>query len=194
MRFHKDLSVLGWEEVRKRQLLRMPIVDEWLRLIRLKPGDSVLDIGPGPGLFTLRYEEEVGDAGKVTALEKSKEAVEYLLPELSRINSHIEVIAGDAEQVDLKKIGSFDVIMLTDILHHADSPKRILKNIKDTLSSSDARIFISEFDPESDCEFGPPLDKRLSDKHLLDVMRDIGFTVIASGKQSFEHYYIIACI
>ncbi|KIL42497.1 hypothetical protein SD70_00990 [Gordoniibacillus kamchatkensis] len=194
MEFHKDLSALGWEKVRKRQLLRLPIVDEWLKLIRLQPGDSVLDIGPGPGLFTLRYADEVGDAGKVTALEKSKEAAEYLLQELSRIHSKIEVFVGDAAETDLKQLGSFDVIMLTDILHHADSPNQLLQNLKNTIPSSGTRIFISEFDPESNGEFGPPLEKRLSDTYLLDLLRIIGFTVIASGKQSFEHYYIIAHI
>jgi ubiquinone/menaquinone biosynthesis C-methylase UbiE len=189
--FHKNLSLLGWEEVKKRQLHRLPLVYEWINLVLLKSGNSVLDIGPGPGVFTSRYAEAVGNTGKVVVLEKSPEAVEYLLEELSQINSKIEIITGDAEEFDLNDIGPFDAIMLTDMLHHTDSPERILKNVYNNTHANDTRILISEFDPKSKGEFGPPINKRLDEHYLLNLLQDIGFKIISSGKQLLEHYYLI---
>lgn len=193
MQFHKNLSLTGWEEVKNRQLQRLPLIEEWINFVQMESGHSVLDIGPGPGVFTLRYAEVVGTSGQVTALEKSEEAIEYLLKTLSLSHKrNVEVIMGDAEEVALEGKGPFDIILLTDILHHTESPTKILKNVYENIHSQDSRILISEFDPESDGLIGPPLEKRLSEAHLLDSLRDIGFKVISNGKQLLEHYYIIA--
>ncbi|WP_307205267.1 class I SAM-dependent methyltransferase [Paenibacillus harenae] len=190
--FHKNLSELGWEKVKKRQLHRLPLVDEWIELIQMKSGYSVLDIGPGPGVFTQRYAKVVGITGKVTALEKSEEAIGYLTEELKQAESHIEIILGDAENAVVHDQGSFDIVMLTDVLHHTDSPARVLKNLYNNRHTKNARVLIAEFDPKSEGEIGPPLEKRLRENDLYDLLQHIGFTILSSGKQMFEHYYIIA--
>ncbi|MEV5029027.1 hypothetical protein [Paenibacillus sp. LPE1-1-1.1] len=43
----------------------------------------MLDIGPGPGVFTQRYGKVVGSTEKVTTLEKSEEAIAHLTEELN---------------------------------------------------------------------------------------------------------------
>lgn len=192
MVFHKNLSELGWEKVKMRQLHRLPLVDEWIELIQMKSGFSVLDIGPGPGVFTQRYAKVVGSTGKVTALEKSEEAIAYLAKELKQAESHIEIILGDAENTVVHDQGSFDIVMLTDVLHHTDSPARVLKNLYNNLHTKNTRILIAEFDPKSEGEIGPPLEKRLRENDLYELLQNIGFTILSSGKQMFEHYYIIA--
>lgn len=191
MQFQKDLSYLGWDEVKKRQLQRLPLVDEWIKLVGMKEGITILDIGPVPGVFTLRYADAVGTTGRVTALDKSREALTYLAREFYhyQINS-VEIMMGDAEEVNFDGIRAFDIIMLTDILHHAVTPERILENIYLHFNKSEGHILISEFDPDSSGEFGPPLQARLCEKYLSHLLRKIGFTVIASGKQNFEHYYL----
>ncbi|WP_028612337.1 class I SAM-dependent methyltransferase [Paenibacillus harenae] len=189
--FDKNLSHLGWEEVKKRQLHRLPLADEWIDIVQMKPGHSVLDIGPGPGVFTIRYAEAVGDTGRITVLEKSREAIEYLVKYVSLLNFQIRVLIGDAEKTDLTGLSPFHIIMLTDILHHTDSPTKLLKNIYENIPQKNTRVLISEFDPTSKGKFGPPLDKRLGDEYLLEIVKNIGFTVISSNKQLFEHYYIV---
>lgn len=125
--FHKNLSELGWEKVKTRQLHRLPLAFEWIDLIQMKPGHSVLDIGPGPGVFTQHYTKVVGSTGKVTALEKSEEAIAYLKEELIQAESTTEILEGDAENVALYDQDPFDIVMLTDVLHHADSPAKCCK-------------------------------------------------------------------
>lgn len=192
MEFHKNLSLTGWDEVKKRQLQRMPLVDEWIALLQLREGHSVLDIGPGPGMFTLRYAEAVGASGRVTALEKDRDAADYLAEQLSSSDRNIKLIVDDAETADFGDIGSFDVIMLTDILHHTDSPAKVLRNLYRSKGRKETHIFISEFDPAASGEMGPPVDKRLSEQYIREILGDIGFTIKSAGKQAFEHYYVIA--
>lgn len=189
MDFHKDLSSLGWEEVRRRQLHRMSLVKEWIDLVQLNHGDYVLDIGPGPGVFTLKYAEVVGPEDKVTAIEKSDEAIEYLVHNLSTAIHHLDIVQGDAETFDVGSLGRIDAVMVTDILHHADAPDRVLRNLS---KLNHVRLLISEFDPESDGLLGPPLDKRLKEETVVAMLLEMGYTVAARGKQLFEHYYIVA--
>ncbi|WP_047155459.1 class I SAM-dependent methyltransferase [Aneurinibacillus tyrosinisolvens] len=191
LQFDKDLSVLGWEEVKRRQLQRMPLVDEWIQLIQLQSGNSVLDIGPGPGMFTLRYAEAVGNTGNVIALEKSQGAIEFLLKEFNQRYSNIKVVMGDAEEFKFGSIGPVDIIMATDILHHTDSPKQILKNLYGHIHSKETRILVSESDPNSMGQYGPPISHRIPANDMRDWIKEVDFSIISHGRQQYEHYYFL---
>ncbi|SOC15223.1 methyltransferase family protein [Ureibacillus xyleni] len=121
MHFHKDLSYVGWEEVKRRQLERVPLVDEWIKLVNMKKGETVLDIGTGPGVFTLQYANFVGEDGKIYALDQSKEALDFFLKEMGEKKNNIMPICRNAE-TSLDNVGNVDIVMITDVLHHADSP------------------------------------------------------------------------
>ncbi len=187
VKFHKDLSHLGWEEVRDRQLQRISLVSEWASIAGIKEGSTLLDIGPGPGAFLDEYAGLVGVNGKVIAFAKSKEAIDYYLKGSNQPN--VITVCWDAEQPYKTKIQGIDVITLTDVLHHADSFLEILKNVR-TLSTAKTRILISEFDPESQGMFGPPLTSRIPLNHIKSAALRIGFEVLSEGKQDFEHYYL----
>ncbi len=73
MEFRKDLSNLAWEEVRKRQLLRFPLVSEWIKITGMVEGQYILDIGSGPGVFTCEYAKVVGPMGRVVSIEKNQQ-------------------------------------------------------------------------------------------------------------------------
>lgn len=193
MHFIKDLSNTSWDDVHKRQLARFPLVEEWIALTGMKPGDTVLDIGPGPGAFTLQYASVVGGSGKIIALEKSEEAEAYLQVKL-QIESvhHVEVHRGDAEeQIRVcNDGGEINIVMLTDVLHHAENPYLILKNIHSTVSQQ-AKLLISEFDPRAEGLIGPPLANRIDMAAVKDWAAMLNFEIVADGKQPFEHYYMV---
>src|SRR4030042_2206352 len=44
-----------------------------LEELRVKPGDTVLEIGPGPGYFTIEAGRMVGPEGRVLALDVQRE-------------------------------------------------------------------------------------------------------------------------
>ncbi|WNQ12183.1 methyltransferase domain-containing protein [Paenibacillus aurantius] len=188
MEFQKDLSHLGWEEVRNRQLQRMSLVSEWASIAGIKEGSTLLDIGPGPGAFLNEYASLVGTNGKVIALEKSKEAIDYFLKTSNQPN--VITVCWNAEQPYNTEIHDIDVITLTDVLHHAESILDILKNVR-TLSNVKTRILISKFDPETQGAFGPPLTSRIPISQLKSAILSIGFEVCREGKQDFEHYYLL---
>ncbi|MCF6410758.1 methyltransferase domain-containing protein [Pseudalkalibacillus salsuginis] len=192
MNFRKDLSNTTLDEIKKRQLVRFPLVKEWIEFVGIKNGDTVLDIGPGPGTFTLQYSNIVGEKGKIIAFEKSEEVTEYLKAELQKESIYnVEVQIGDAEKhigVDKDKI---NIVMLTDILHHAESPYQIMKNIHSLTISKKVKILISEFDPNAEGVIGPPLINRIDMEVMKNWAAELDFGILKEGKQNFEHYFIL---
>ena len=188
MEFHKNLSHLGWDEVRDRQLQRLPLVKEWVSIVCLKKSSSLLDIGPGPGVFLSEYASIVGPEGRIIALEKSQEAIQFALKEINL--SNVSIICWDVEKSFNVELGHFNAITITDVLHHADSSIEILKNIHN-LATEETLILIAEFDPEAEGKIGPPLKNRLAMSVLKLNVESVGFEIICEGKQILEHYYLL---
>ena len=109
--FKKDLSLIGWDEVKRRQLERFSLVSHWIELTNLAAGMTVVDIGPGPGVFTRKYAQTIGSRGKVYAIEKSPQALEFLLMELNNV-LNVEIRLADAEH-GLTDVPRPDVVFVT---------------------------------------------------------------------------------
>ncbi|NRD81107.1 class I SAM-dependent methyltransferase [Bacillus sp. BRMEA1] len=189
MDFHKDLSYVGWEEVKRRQLERVPLVYEWMKLTDMKQGESVLDIGIGPGMFTLQYANSVGEEGTIYALDKSKEALDFFLREIKEKMNNIIPICRNAE-TSLDTVGNVDIVMFTDVLHHADSPIDLLRNVYKHINV-DVRVLIAEFDKDSKGQIGPPLQNRISKEEVKKFAKSVGFQEVKDGNQDYEHYYML---
>jgi len=82
----------------------------------MKPGDTVLDIGGGPG----RYSKYLLDKGcDVTLYDLSEENVRFAL----EMNPTLKALAGDAREVDKKVEGVFDHVLLMGPLYHLQEEK-----------------------------------------------------------------------
>ncbi|NRD78521.1 methyltransferase domain-containing protein [Bacillus sp. BRMEA1] len=189
MDFHKDLSNVGWEEVKRRQLERVPLVYEWMKLADMKQGESVLDIGIGPGVFTLQYANSVGEEGTIYALDKSEEALDFFLRDVKEKMNNIIPICRNAE-TSLDAVGNVDIVMITDVLHHADSPIDLLRNVYKHINV-DVRVLIAEFDKDSKGQIGPPLQNRISKEEVKKFAKSVGFQEVKDGNQDYEHYYML---
>lgn len=190
MAFQKDLSYIGWDEVKRRQQVRFALAEEWIALTQMGEGSRVIDIGPGPGIFVRRYLQSVGETGCVWAIEKSSEAIACLKSELEEAErERLDIRCADAEQT-VEPLGEADIILVTDVLHHATSPSALLRTVY-RLASSASTVLVAEFDPEAPGEIGPPLPNRLSQQVVSALSSEAGFQITAAGKQQYEHYYLL---
>jgi ubiquinone/menaquinone biosynthesis C-methylase UbiE len=91
----------------------------------LKPGMRVLDFGCGPGSYSLAAAEQVGQNGKVYALDRQPLALQYVRNgALKRGLTNIETIYSDGATHLLDQC--IDLIFLFDIFHALDHPEPIL--------------------------------------------------------------------
>lgn len=186
--FRRDLSLIGWDEVKRRQLQRSALGSEWIQITGMACGMQVIDIGPGPGVFTRQYARTVGESGRIFAVEKSPEAIEHLRRELQGL-ANVEVLLRDAEQ-GLEGTPVPDMVMITDVLHHTESPAKILGSVY-SLASSASKVLIAEFNACAEGIIGPPLAVRIKIEDVVEMALSAGFLVDKTGTQTHEHYYVL---
>lgn len=83
------------------------VLDDILAAARITPGQTVLEVGPGPGNLTQRLVEAVGPQGQVVAIEADATLAKHLDGKWP----NARVVQGDAVQVDLAALGRFDRIV-----------------------------------------------------------------------------------
>jgi ubiquinone/menaquinone biosynthesis C-methylase UbiE len=189
--FQKDLGHLSWDEVYDRQALRAHLVSDWIEALRLKSGNRVLEIGAGPGYVSFVLAERVGPAGIVYALDRSADALDNLERlQTERGVEQIRRIAVDAAALDPTSV-QVDSALITMVLHHADDPAGILRNVARCVPPG-APVVIGEFHPEGPCPSGPPREHRLAPEKIQEWCKQAGLTVVGYRRQTPEHYVLFA--
>jgi len=189
--FRKDLSHITWDEVYARQVQRAPLVTEWMDALGLDAGKRVLEIGAGPGYVSLVLADRVGAAGIVYAVDRSAEALAHLeRRQKERGIAHVRRMVGDAATLAADDLRA-DSALVTMVLHHADDPDGILRNVHRLLPPR-ALAVVAEFHPEGPCEQGPPRSVRLTPARVQAWCEDAGFRMQDYRRQSPEHYMLVA--
>ena len=90
--------------------------------LKLKPGDTVADIGCGSGYFTFRMAEAVGATGKVFAVDIQPEMLEIVRKRMKERNlANIQGVLGEIQDPKLPP-ASTDLILLVDVYHEFSHP------------------------------------------------------------------------
>jgi ubiquinone/menaquinone biosynthesis C-methylase UbiE len=115
----------------------------------LGPGMVVLELGPGPGTFTLEAARRVGHTGRVVAVDVEAAMVARLAAAVARAGlSNVEVQVADAYQLPAPD-ASVDVALLVTVLAEIPDRQRALAELKRVLKP-EGSLAISEFviDPD----------------------------------------------
>jgi len=92
-------------------------------LARLKPGESVLDIGCGTGSLALAAKRHVGSNAEVTGLDASDEMIARAKSKARRRGIDVSFTHGIVEALPFED-DRFDVVLSTLMLHHLPRPAR----------------------------------------------------------------------
>jgi len=108
----------------------------------IKPGDRILDIGGGPGRYSLYYAMKGCD---VTLIDLSSENVNFAIKKSKEINVNINAISGDAREVNKLVNGPFDHIFVMGPMYHLLDEKDRIKalNAAITLLKDKGMIYVS---------------------------------------------------
>lgn len=145
--------------------------------LKLKEGDSFLDLGCGAGDYSLYAARLIGNSGIVYALDVQKEilhslAEEAALQKLKNIRTKISNINNPLALVD----DCIDVCFIATVLHTLELVKvgdKLFNEIRRVLKPQ-GRLAIIELKKE-DMPFGPPMHKRHSPEELEEIIRPAGF-------------------
>jgi ubiquinone/menaquinone biosynthesis C-methylase UbiE len=83
----------------------------------IKPGDSVLDVGCGPGSLTLAARAAAGPTGRVHGIDASPEMIKTARQKAGSAGQEVDFKVGLMEQLDFAD-ATFDVVLSRLAIHH----------------------------------------------------------------------------
>jgi precorrin-6B methylase 2 len=126
-------------------------IPELVKLLGLKPGMSVADVGAGFGAWTVRLAKVVGPSGRVYSTDVGAAQLAALRDYTKREGlTNVTVLEGAAETTNLPA-GCCDAILIRDAYHHLTQPERILASMAAALKSG-GRLAVIDFPPRANSE------------------------------------------
>jgi ubiquinone/menaquinone biosynthesis C-methylase UbiE len=162
---------------------------ELLRRLGLSSGDTVADIGCGPGFFTLPAAEIVGDGGVVLAADIQGEMLSAIR---SRAAEHgltnVHVVKTSDKEIPIPD-GSCDFVLLAFVLDEVEQRASFLHRAARLLKPG-GRLAVLEWEKEQQPD-GPPVADRISPEELRADADAAGLYLDEQRELNDQHYICV---
>jgi SAM-dependent methyltransferase len=170
---------------------------EFMKLLKLKPGDKIADVGSGPGYFSFRFAKMVGPEGQVYAIDMVDKHLRYVDDAKAKMGvTNVSTIETDGTTIGLadpdKKV---DAVWLCSLYHNmyamATEPQRsaFVNSIRDAMKD-DARLYLVDnglVEPGILPYHGPYVAKEL----LIAQLLNFGFDLVEEHQPIPQRYMLI---
>jgi len=162
--------------------------DEVVAALGLQPGDTVGEVGSGPGYFTVRLARAVGPAGKVLAAEVSEEIRAVLRRRLAE--EGVENVAPILAQPEAPPFppGSCQRILVVNTFHHFPDGAGYLRLLAACLRPG-GRILNVDFHKREQ-PVGPPIENKVSRQEFLEAAERAGLRLVEE-RDFLPHQYFL---
>jgi ubiquinone/menaquinone biosynthesis C-methylase UbiE len=146
-RYAAPMSVAGadWLDRGEREDEEAP--DRALRLLQIRPGSRVADIGAGSGYFTVRLARMVGANGRVYANDIQAGMLDIIRRRLERERiANVDLVLGSEIDPRLPH-DTIDLALMVDVYHEFSEPQAMLRRIRDALKPA-GRLVLLEYRAE----------------------------------------------
>lgn len=121
-----------------------------VQALKLQPGQVVADIGAGSGVLSVLMAKELGDKGKVLAVDVQQEMLDLLDKKLKKLNvKNVEGVLG-TEKTPRLEPASVDLAIMVDVYHEFAFPYEMMLEISKSLKPGGRVVFVEyrKEDPE----------------------------------------------
>lgn len=151
----------------------------------VNPRDTVVDVGCGPGYFTLPLAKFLIN-GKVIALDVSDEMIEACQSRLDEARmGNVEILKCDEYEFPVAP-ASVDGVFISVVLHHPSDRVRFLTAARQMLKPG-GWCFIVEWQ-KRETESGPPQEVRITTDEIRQIAEDSGFRFQKSQELNTNYY------
>jgi ubiquinone/menaquinone biosynthesis C-methylase UbiE len=155
-----------------------------VKLARLGPAETVLDVGCGTGSLAIAAKHHVGDDGQVSGIDASPEMIVRAMSKAAKARVDVSFRTAVAEALPFAD-ATFDVVLSTLMLHHL--PRKVrqqcLKEVRRVLKP-EGRVLV--------VDFGTPQDKsgflahfhrhgHVDPRQIVSLLDEAGFRPIDQG-------------
>jgi len=144
-----------------------------VKLLALKPGMAVADIGAGTGYYTELLSKEVGANGKVYATEVQIGMLRYLeIRKKQKQLDNVEVVRGGMETTGLPS-SSVDLAVMVDVYHEFQKPMEMMADLMRALKPG-GQVALIEYRKE-DPRVPILEDHKMTEKQIRKELAAAGF-------------------
>jgi ubiquinone/menaquinone biosynthesis C-methylase UbiE len=164
----------------------------------LQPGQSVADVGTGPGFMLPYLSRAAGDRGTVYAEDIQPE---FLDQAKTRVNTmalkNVKFVLGNDTDPNLPA-STLSGVLILDVYHHFDYPEAMLSHIRDSLVSDGKLVIVEYYKRRGAMPNGDP-DRAIEHIRLDedDLIREVvanGFKVIDQHELVPKSQYIVTFV
>ena len=151
----------------------------------------VADFGCGSGFFAIPMAERAGRNGKMFAVDIQQSSLESVRSRARAKNlNNITLIWADLELPGASKIDetSIDLVLVTNILFQSENKKNILQEARHILKPK-GKLAVIEW--KEDTPLGPPRNFRIAKSALLNMIRNMEFSLEKEIDLGPTHYGLI---
>lgn len=164
--------------------------EEVVRLLDIKEGDVVADIGAGSGYFAFLMAKKVGEKGLVYAEDIQQGMIDFMAEKTERTGAkNIKLILGEAEDPKLPD-NSLDLAIMGNVYHEVENPVAMMKKIYKCLKP-DGRLAIIDWSPTKPSLIGPPIEVRVPEHVLTKEAEEAGFYMTHRHRSWPYHYFVV---
>lgn len=162
---------------------------EVVRVLGVRSGMTVADLGAGTGYFEPHLARAVGPRGTVLAVEVEPKLVAHLRDRAERENTPQVVPILASRDNPRLPAGSVDLVVLVDTYHHIDARVRYFKRLARCLAPG-GRVAVIDWRP-GDTPVGPPANHRLPPEHVVKEMEEAGYRLMSSPEFLPYQYFLL---
>jgi ubiquinone/menaquinone biosynthesis C-methylase UbiE len=184
----RDLQAyVAAQEEPGRQAWQKP--DQVLQALHVRPGQTVCDIGAGPGYFALRLSTVVGPGGHVFAVDVEPKILDALRERLVKAGArNVTPVLGLGDDPLLPR-AACELILIVDTYHHIRDGAAYLRRLLAALAPG-GRIADIDFHKRR-TPLGPPLEHRLAREEFLRDAATAGLQVIEEPTFLENQYFLV---
>lgn len=157
-------------------------------VLGLSGGETVGDIGCGPGIFTLLLAKKVGEKGKVFGIDTSQDMLDVLDERAETAGlGNIEGVHSEETKIPLRD-NMLDALLLANLLHHASDKVIFLREIWRLLAHR-GRLLVME--PKVGSGDAQQKKDRLPLKEIQTYLAQVGFRDV-SVHPILDDYEVVA--
>jgi len=161
--------------------------DRVLRVLGVRRGAVVADVGSGPGYFTTRLARAVGTRGRVYAVDPEPEVLQVLVKRLDGARNVTPVLSRDDDP--MLPPASCDLALFVNAYHHVANGPAFMRRLARCLKPGGRLAAIDWAYRET--PVGPSLSRRIPPERLQSIGRRAGLHPIARHEFLPYQYFLV---